>query len=60
MTLGDKQIRDASQEWLSWAWDQATKLDPLQGPLSTPDEPEATPEKTRPYLNWSGIGGDQP
>lgn len=42
----------AAAEWLEWARAHAEAVDPLNGALRMPDDPEATTEALRPFLRW--------
>lgn len=49
-TLPDEEQRRRAAEWLAWAERRAEQLDPLNGGLGFPEEPEATAEALAPFL----------
>ncbi len=50
--------RPESAEWIAWARDFSSRLDPLRVPPSMPEEPEETPEALQEHLpaGWSVHG----
>jgi hypothetical protein len=47
-----------TREWLQWARNYATRVDPLHQPPTAPQLPEPTPADLQPYLpsGWSALG----
>ncbi|WP_435602893.1 hypothetical protein [Streptomyces sp. bgisy130] len=51
---GDGDRVDAVREWLSWARDHATRIDPVPRWPGMPEDPDISPSDLRPHLEgWS-------
>ena len=49
-SVSDEEQRRLATEWLLWAERRVEQMDPLNGQLGLPEEPEATPEALAPFL----------
>lgn len=56
--LDDPEAAEAAREWLTWAQAYAARLDPLNGALALPPDPEPTYSALAPFLERpQGVSG---
>lgn len=52
-TISDPAARVSALDWLGWCRTRLAVLDPLDGPITFPEDPEASAESLRPFLSES-------